>query len=358
MNLLRRKVLFIIPSLSIGGAEKNFVFLIKNLPKEEFNIEIIVLLNKTTSNTYSLKNFNINYWGFRRTHQSFVALIAEIRKRKPNVVFSTLGHLNIILGLVKYFVPNSIQFIGRETNVKSVYQQYQVQKIFLNFCSRWFYRNLDKIVCTTQYMKEDLKNAYSIPENKIVVIYNPAIPSSKKSNRTSTISEDYFLCISNLKYTKGVDRLLKIVKLADSKLLKLKIIGDGPEREGLKKMTKELGLNSQIDFLGFKKNPSEFFSNAKALLLGSRVEGFPNVILEANQYGIPVIAFKNSGIEEIVKERITGILIPEGNLNQYAETLLNWNEEDFDSAMIKDRVNRKFNPRKILSQYSTLMRNT
>jgi len=120
-------------------------------------------------------------------------------------------------------------------------------------------------------------------------------------------------------------------------------------------LTRRFHLEDQIEFLGFMRNPSYYLSFAKALLLTSRVEGFPNVILEANHFGVPVVTFNHSGLDEIIVEGLNGILVENGNLEEFSKVISNFNHSAFRKGEIKKYVQDKFNKGKILNEYIAVL---
>lgn len=116
---------------------------------------------------------------------------------------------------------------------------------------------------------------------------------------------------------KNVDMLLEAISLASDELeteIRCAIIGDGPERETLESYTSEIGVASQVEFLGFVEDEADVMANlkrSKVFVHPSQQEGFSNTILEANACGVPSIVTdeENSGNTAIVEDGETGFIV-------------------------------------------------
>jgi len=123
-------------------------------------------------------------------------------------------------------------------------------------------------------------------------------------------SEKVILFVGRLHPVKNVDLLLKAYKYLLGNNCKIVILGDGPEREHLEKLAKDLGINEDVSFKGFqpKKLVLEYMKASDVLVLPSLVEGQPRVVLEAWACSLPVVAAKNSGLNDLVNNKKDGIL--------------------------------------------------
>jgi len=100
-----------------------------------------------------------------------------------------------------------------------------------------------------------------------------------------------------------------------------RIAGDGPLRPELERMVCERGLSDVVHFLGEQQNMAETYAGADILVLTSRYEGTPNVLLEAMAYGVPVVATKVGGVPEVVTDEC-GVLVDPVSLADLAEAVI------------------------------------
>lgn len=127
--------------------------------------------------------------------------------------------------------------------------------------------------------------------------------------------------------TKGLDLLLKgFADFVHSNPVEaeLKIIGDGKDRPLLEKMALELGLENKVHFLGKKlgKDKQAFYESLDYLVLCSRNEGLPGVILEASSLGIPCIVSKATNLGRYINRYYAGIVLKENTISNIGNALL------------------------------------
>ena len=98
--------------------------------------------------------------------------------------------------------------------------------------------------------------------------------------------------------------------------------GDGPLKTRLHCLTRELGLNSRVLWVGWQNDPGMFYALADIFVCPSRIETMGNVILEAWSYGLPVLATMTHGPSELILDGYNGLLVPVGNAVALAQKLL------------------------------------
>lgn len=126
-------------------------------------------------------------------------------------------------------------------------------------------------------------------------------------------AEPRLLAIGRLMGQKGFDRLLRALPavVASHPQVKLDVIGEGPDRPQLERMTVELGLQGHVQFHGFveRARVPDFLSRARLVVAPSRFEGLPYALLEAAAAGRPIVATRVGGIEQVVMDQQTGLLV-------------------------------------------------
>lgn len=135
------------------------------------------------------------------------------------------------------------------------------------------------------------------------------------------------VCVSKLRYEKGIDVLLHAWHIVHKQLLnqsdaKLVLIGDGPLQSQLERIVQELGIADSIEFVGLQNDiPSQLHRGALAVL-PSRWEGMPNALLEAMSCGLPCVATRVSGSEDIIQHGVNGLLVEPEDYQEMAQALL------------------------------------
>ena len=187
---------------------------------------------------------------------------------------------------------------------------------------RWIWRRADAVVANSNGLR-DLA-MLSTPELPIAVIPNGVeLPADKFEQPRSAVPR--LLTMGRLTSQKGIDVLFRaMTRLRDLDFV-LDIAGDGPDRALLEAMARELGIADRVNFLGWvpRDRIAETFANASVFVLASRIEGMPNVVLEAMAYARPVICTRVFGATDLVDHGVTGMLVDIENEMQLADALRN-----------------------------------
>lgn len=309
-----RSVLFLLPTLRGGGAERVVVTLIRHLDRQRFQ-PILAVVNMDNAVYRNDVPVDVELLDLRadRVLHSLPRLIRLIWSRRPDIVFSTLSHLNLALAVLRPLLPSSTRYFARETSVVSQVIAGYGRPGLWAWAYRRFYRGFDLVVCQSRYMRDDLIEHYDFPAERSVVINNPV-----DTSRISALSADCcasatndtpdkpertgLLAVGRLSPEKGFDLLIRALALCKQMPIDLTILGDGPLRGDLEQLSREQGIHDRVVFAGFQPNPYPYYRRADALVLSSRFEGFPNVVLEALACGTPVIATPAvGGVTEILQ---------------------------------------------------------
>lgn len=349
---MKKSILFILPDLNAGGAERIVTTIANHLPREKFSPSILLLRKEGLYLDFLQNDVEIIDIKTPRIRHALKPILKQIRKRKPDIVFSGFGEVNAYLSLFIKLFPKT-KFIARETNVVSQHVTRKKIRFFYKF-----YNNYDKIICQSDDMMNDLVENFKIKKDKLIKINNPvdfSFIEEKLENATKPESyrEGYknVVAIGNLSSRKGFDNLLKVfVKLKQHKVL-LHILGDGRDKELLHQMKLNLGLENVI-FDGLQKNPYPFLKFADLFVLSSRYEGFPNVLLEAGACGTYALANNcKGGIHEIIQPKINGEISDIENHEVFAAKIVEILEQIHDSEAIKNSIQSRFSKEIILEKY-------
>lgn len=351
------KILFIIPNLAGGGSERMVTNLCNNLNRNKFDIYLCLLKAEGEYITNIKDDVRIIDLNILHVRNSIYKIINLIKREKPQVVMSTLTHLNIYLSLFLPFFSHKIKFIARESNILSLILE--KEHFIVRFLSRYISR-FNKIIAQSLDMKEDLVSNFSINPQTISVINNFVDVDyvEKKLDEYLEINlpscKINLLAIGRFEYQKGFDLLLKSFSLLKERSkYHLTILGSGSLDADLKNMVKGLDMEDNITFVGFCSNPYKYMDKADVLISSSRFEGFPNVVLEALCCGLPVIANNyKGGINEILSNSNFGSIINIAEAEELSRALSRISSLDRNS--IKKEARANYSKEKILSLYEQI----
>ena len=349
-------IIFILPDLETGGAERIATTIANHLPREKFEPKILLLRKEGGYLELLKEDVEIIDLKIQRIRNSLIPILKEIKIRKPDIVFSGFGEINAYLSLFIKLFPKT-KFIARETNVVSQHVTRKEIRFFYKF-----YNNFHKIICQSDDMQNDLIENFNIEKEKIIKINNPVDfefieEKLKISTKPESFKSDFknIVAIGNLSSRKGFDNLLKIFSHLKNEKILLHILGDGRDKELLHQMKTDLGLENVV-FHGQQKNPYQFLKFADLFILSSRYEGFPNVLLEAGACGTYSLANNcKGGITEIIQPKINGEIGDIENLEKFADKIVSILAETHNSEVIKNSIRSRFSKDLILERYEKLL---
>lgn len=349
------KLVFILPDLTSGGAERVMSFIADNISKEHFDTSLW-LAGTNEKTAYNIDSIPVTYFNKNRVLHAIPNFITSFIKHKPDIVIGSIAHVNASIALSSIFFPK-IKFIGREANVMSVVKNYNhtTNRIGNLVPITASYKFLDLLICQSKDMYQDMKLKFQIPEKKLRIINNPITDHFVlKTYKPIDLNCIRFVTVAQFKKQKGHERILRaLAKLSFN--FHYTIIGKGPEEANILSLIERLNLKSKITHITFTKEVPKQLANSDFFLQGSYVEGFPNCLIESCAVGTPILAYEApGGLNEIIEPEINGLIAK--NDDEFIENIyhavksLNWNPEN-----IRDSVYNKFNKDKILKQYEDLI---
>ena len=349
-----KTILFILPDLNQGGAERVIATLCNELDRTKF-FPKLVLFKKEGYYLNHLKNdVEIIELNCSRIRYSIFKIVPLIQKLKPEIVFTGWGEISAFLSPLIPLFPKT-KFITRETNVVS---KHVTRKEILFFYR--FYTNFHQIIAQSDDMKNDLIQNFKISENRIIKINNPIdfdlINNLKCENIDTGYNKSYknIVAVGNLSPRKGFDLLLNVMKRLKDQEIKLTILGDGAHKEELLAQKNQLDL-PLVEFKGAVSNPFVYLKNADLFILSSRYEGFPNVLLEAGACGTYALANNcPGGINEIIQDKINGEIFPIEDEIGFAEKIQSILKENFSKENIINSVKSRYSKEIILKKYELI----
>jgi glycosyltransferase involved in cell wall biosynthesis len=364
--LQKQKLVGVIHELTMGGAERMMVNILNHFFSNGDEVHLIIFKNIGTLKGLLHNDIIVHDLERSSVKKGMSKCLRTIHKIRPDIVFSGIGHVNIALApfipLMRKFLPKT-RWISRETNIVSLQNQEEKYPKVFDTLYRKTYQNFDVIIAQSEDMKDDLEQHYPATKSKITLVNNPINIekvnelSSEKTNFKFAMDKVNLISVGTLRYRKRHDLLLKgLSKLPN--FYTLTIVGSGEEESNLKIFSHALGLEKRVRFEGHQTNPYPYVKGADLFVLTSEHEGFPNVLLEANSLGIPVIAFAcPGGITEIIEEGINGYSVLNGDVKALALTIEKAIAKKFDKEWVVDSVKRRYSHAIIFEKYEQLFYN-
>ena len=319
--MIRRKILFYTHALSGGGAERAWALLASSFAARGH--DVIFATDQSADENTPFVDMRVkqivlpdgHYASLRRLRR----LLAE---ESPDVFLSALGSSNLklmsaaaslgrldrcIISLHGYFRSEG-QLLSRIGNVST--------PIASRLCGA--------TVCVSDVLLQYVLKKWKLSPTRTHRIYNPVIiktPYQTPDAAELRAREPRILAVGRLISCKSYPMLIEAFSRLRTPGATLTILGEGPDRPKIEAQIKSLGLVDRIQLPGYKTQPWSFYSEAKCFALASSSESFSNVVVEALANGLPVVATRCHGPEEIIQNGAQGALIDIGDVKGMAEAL-------------------------------------
>lgn len=350
-----KKVVFFVDKLTSSGASKIISWIVNNANLEDAQISLVTYMPIADQREVgkSVNRINFSIKENNRVKRSLL-VIKQLRSlfRKENT------------DLCIAFLPMECMYaltaaVGTKTKIIVCERSdpYLEKSPIVDF-ARVTFRFADGAVFQTQ---EAMDYFPEVLQRKSVVIANPAfkretalyVPYKERPNEVS-FSGRLFI------RQKRQDVLFKAIRkvIDDGYDIILNIYGDGPDRERLESLAKEMGLSEQIYFAGNVENVEERISNSKMLVLSSDYEGIPNVVIEALQCGVPVVSTDCSpgGARLLIENGKNGYVVPREDYKSLAERIEELLQDDTKAELMSKNaleIIHQFDETSILLQWET-----
>ncbi|WP_057935982.1 glycosyltransferase [Algoriphagus resistens] len=348
--MMTKPILFVINSLRLGGAEKICVELANAFVQQGIPVDLVVLelreavLRENLDPKVRLTNLEIGH-----ARQAFFSLKKLIQAGDYTQTLVFTFQLSVVLVLIRKLSGLRFRIIARAINnltEKFKHERSLWHKYASYFLIRQFYFDVDHIIAQSSGMHRELEKLRGGRKTGISTIFNfhqirPLNNLIGTASLDGLQSQNKLLFVGKLKLQKNVSFLLKVAgELARTRQdFHFTIVGDGPEKESLLQLRGELGLADNVTLVGAQKEVAPFYAKTSVLVLGSWYEGFPNVLLEALEFGIPIVSVNcPSGPEDIIINEVNGKLVNGYDVGEFAKAVTEtlhrkWNKEVIRSTL-------------------------
>jgi glycosyltransferase involved in cell wall biosynthesis len=321
-------------------------------------------LNKAAYLDRLAKGIKLTNLTVNQPRYSLLALARHLKKTKAENIFVFNSELAVITVLIKIYYLRHLRIVARNINALS-FKQKRAEGLWRKYIVialiKRYYPRVSHIINQCAAMEGDLLSVLPELEGRTSHIYNPLNVVVEKAQRDldfSTIErEDYLLCVGRLTGQKAFHYAIQGFAAISATFpgLKLKFLGQGELEEELREVANNLGVGERVEFVGFQKNMIPFYAKARATVLTSLHEGFPNVLLESIALGTPVVAFDcPSGPSEIIINGQNGYLVAYLDEEDLVQKLIKTLNETWNHTEVQ-KTAKKFSSKEIIHQYDELL---
>lgn len=346
-----KKLLFVVHTLQVGGAEKVLINLLKKIDKKKYSITVLSIVNDGVyiNDLINIKGIKYQYLFnvfFRKSRENKKSIFHKLSKKSMDLIWK------VYILLIKYFPKLLYKIAVKDKyDVEIAFLEGKVSKFVANSTNPeskkivWIhtdinnnpkinafknlheeketYKKFNKIICVSEEVKNKFIKKTGI-KNNLYVQVNPICTNEILEKANEPITENLnrngkIICsVGRLVEEKGYDRLLE----AHNKLIKesiihsIWIVGEGKERKNLEEYIKSNNLEDTVNLIGYTQNPYKYVKEADIFVCSSRIEGLSSALIEATILEKIIVSTNCPGTKEILGEDGQTALIVDNNTNE------------------------------------------
>jgi glycosyltransferase involved in cell wall biosynthesis len=329
-----RPICLFLPSFGDGGVERMMTNIARGIAEQGFTVDFVVgppdaPYLETLPASVRLHHLTESD---QRARQRFLRDYVE--RQRPSIVLTAKNTDDRVALAVKESCPGDTRYFLRPGTNHS--ERWSARG---NVLKRWWerrrlrklYQRADGVVTISHGVAEDIAAITGLALDRIRVVRNPNITPELEQNARAPLDHPWFaegqppviLGVGGLRLQKDFATLIRaFAQLHRRRPCRLLILGQGRQRERLRRLAEELGVADSVELHGFDPNPYRFLARASLFVLSSRWEGWANVLAESLALGVPVVATDcPSGPREILQDGRYGSLVPVGDVEALARAM-------------------------------------
>jgi len=308
-------------TLEVGGSERQFAALVESINRDRFDVYPACLrrIGGLSARLGEIPEFppGGSLLGFQAQRAQW-AMVRNMRRNNIAVAHAFDFYTNLML------IPAArlagVPVIGSHRQLGDLLTKAQFKAQY------WAFRFCQRVVCNSQAAATSLREA-GLPKHKLEIIPNglteqafakcaPAIPLKDGIVRLGMIARMNSAAKNHAAFLRAAAKLL-----TQCPTVEFVLVGDGPLRPELESMAAQLGISEKVLFVGERHNIPAMLASLDVSVLISSSESLSNVILESMAAGIPVLATDVGGNPELVRDGVTGLLVPPGDETKLVDAL-------------------------------------
>lgn len=348
------KILQVITSLQIGGAEKLISEITPILRDKGHEVDVLAFDGADTHLKKSLEDAGIKVHSFGQNcnvyNPLFIFKLARIMKNYDIVhTHNTAPQLFAAIGSVLY----SVVLVTTEHTTSNRRRDW---KWYVPI-DRWMYKQYSKVICISDQAEENLKNFHPSLTN-VCTIYNGVnVHKFHDAKALTDLQSDktIVVMVAGFRYQKDQDTLICSFTHLDKDKYELWLVGDGERRPELEKLIKVSSLESNVKLLGIRADIPEVLQSADIVVMSSHFEGLSLSNVEGMSVGKPFIASDVDGLREVVNGY--GLLFPHGNDEALASIIQRLSEDKKYNQQVANKCWERaqmYDIQKMVDSYSEL----
>ena len=361
---------FVLPSLAGGGAERAAVQILNGLDEARWDRSMYLFraegpyLGELSSAVRLHAGKTCSRFGRWRELRRFIA------KTKPDLVVAFLSYFTV-LSAVRAALTGAKVIFSQQTPMSAFLADADYQwrrparRRGFSAMARLGYAAADLVITSSRGVARDLSEEFGVDPSRLRVVPNPvdldAVQAAAAEPLDPADQERWrrpvIVAAGRLADAKNYPLLIEALALVRAQVpATLFVLGEGERAGDLRRLAAERGLADAIVWCGFQSNPWKYMSRADVFALTSRYEGFGNVLVEAMACGVPAVATRSPGTEDIIRDGVDGLLAghtPQAVAGLLTRVLVDASERDRLATAARESAGR-FEARTVAQSYSVV----
>lgn len=317
------RIALFLPNLGGGGAERVVVNLAAGLSERGFEVDLVLMQVTGELIGQVPEGVRVVDLGRGRARYSAWSMVKYLRRERPVLLLAHLPAASMVAVVARKLARVATTLgvvVHNDVRRMDETERHPLRRIF-PILLRLTYSAADHIIAVSEGVADGLQTL-GVPRERIKVIYNPVVSERMLELASRPVTHKWLgpnrspllIAIGRLSKEKDYPVLLEAVAmLRGRRPVNLLVLGEGVERQPLEQLAASLGIEEHVDFAGYVANPYAYLARADVLVLSSRSEGLPTVLIEALALGTRVVSTDcESGPREILAGGEYGRLVPVG----------------------------------------------
>jgi len=325
LDIKKKRLLFLIDVLGMGGAERLLALILKYLSTERYETRVCVfrqIYGNPVADTIRQLGIPVDLLPLKRLRDpsAIPRLLKYCREHQFDLIHAQLDAASTLGSIAARLmhIPNVSTVHILSSPAEKV--RGRIRQKLLWFVQRYF---CDRIIAVSEITRRHFIGISGVSPDKVVTIYNgielenfvpPKSKDSLKLRQDLGIPQQspLLITVAMLRYPKGIQYMIQALpqileKYPDIYYL---VVGEGVYRPDLVSLVKEMGLDERVKFTGLRQDIPDLLSAADIFVLPTLTEALPTVLAEAMASRIPIVACEVGGVPEMVKHGQNGLLVP------------------------------------------------
>lgn len=307
-SMVSPSILHLIASLNVGGTEQQLVQFINRSSAPERHVVAVFdepghLADRLPTPPVQIGTFGRTPRAYPGNARTVWALRKLVHRLGVHLVHAHLGVSEVLAALA---VPRTVPLLASRRGRNVGFEPFRWLKLVEGLC----HRRVDLMICNSNYLAEHTRR-HDLWPPPIKVIHNAVDLERFRPVDLPLTSPPTVAMVANLKWYKRQEAFLRALRIVADEVPSVRalIVGEGPDRQALGRLTEGLRLDDNVIFAGRVLDPRPYVAQAHLVTLTSAHEGFPNALLEGMAMGRPVVATRVGGIPELVRDGVDGVLV-------------------------------------------------